>query len=149
MAMNKCGYCPSTRAALKATQIQHEVIEDEEGNIDETADPYGSLLNELEQQNEAACNGLLQQGYALADKLRRTPRRITAEQVRGRAAVKTLPNTRERQDAIMSISTAGGWFHVTNGGGPMTSDDALIAFARKGGLKRVEELEKRRKVTMA
>ncbi|CAB9513798.1 unknown protein [Seminavis robusta] len=28
-AMDKCGYCPSTRQALKATQIRHEIVESE------------------------------------------------------------------------------------------------------------------------
>lgn len=49
-AMEKCGYCPSTRAALQAPQVRHQVVEDEDGVIDLDADPYGALLNELEKR---------------------------------------------------------------------------------------------------
>ncbi|CAB9516025.1 hypothetical protein SEMRO_756_G197690.1 [Seminavis robusta] len=143
-AMQKCGYCPSTRAALKATQIRHEIMESEEGDIDNVADPYGSLLNELEEQNIAAVRELEAAGYTLANSLQRTCKRVTAAQTAGRNSTITIPNSRERQDAIMKISTAGGWFQVTNGGAPMTCDDALIAYARKDMIKEAEELEKKK-----
>ncbi|CAB9528949.1 unknown protein [Seminavis robusta] len=143
-AMDKCGYCPSTRVTLKSSQIRHEIVETEDGDIDEEADPYGALLDELERKNREACEALSLDGYELADNLRRTVGRVTMNQVRGRASTVTEPNTRERQDAIMKVATASGWFHVTNGGAPMTCDDALIAFARKNQEKLAKELEKRK-----
>ncbi|CAB9531097.1 unknown protein [Seminavis robusta] len=145
-AMDKCGYCPSTRVALKSSQIRHEVIESEDGGIDEDADPYGALLDELERKNRQAIEALHLNGYDLADNLRRSINRVTVNQVRGRASTITEPNSRERQEAIQKVgtSTAGGWFHVTNGGAPMTCDDALIAFARKDQEKQARELEKKK-----
>lgn len=143
-AAKKCGYCPSTRVALKSMQIRHEIVEGKDGLVDDDADPYGCLLSELEKQSKEACSYLQEQGFHLADNLQRKARRVTAAQAEGRSSTVTEPNTRKRQDAIMSILTAGGWFHVTNGGGPMNCDDALIAYARKEMLKRAAELETRK-----
>ncbi|CAB9523296.1 unknown protein [Seminavis robusta] len=146
-AARKCGYCPSTRVGLKSAKIRHEIVETEDGDINESADPYGCLLDELEQQNDDAVSFLEDNDYNLADNLRRHPKRVTSAQTKGRMSVVTVPNTRERQDAIQSCSTAGGWFQATNGGAPMTCDDALIAYARKDMLVRAEEMEKRKKST--
>lgn len=37
------------------------------------------------------------------------------------------PGTIQRQEALVSANTAGKFFKVTNGGGPMNSDDCIIA----------------------
>ena len=145
-ARKACGYCPSTRSALQAPQIRHEVIEDEFGDIDEEADVYGLLLNELEQQNKDAVEKLIDEmDYQLAAGLRRSVQRVTAAQTVARAGTRTIPNSRARQDAIMAASTAGGFFHATNGGCPMTCDDALLAYSRKNMQGRAKEFEKRKK----
>lgn len=41
------------------------------------------------------------------------------------------PNTQERQELLAKVGTTGQFFHVANGGGPMNSADALLAWARK------------------
>lgn len=43
----------------------------------------------------------------------------------------TEANTRERQDLLLKVKTAGQFFHVTNGGGPMNGTDALMAWTQK------------------
>jgi len=109
-------------------------------------DPIGALYNQIEQQNHDACAFLENQGYALAkEELKLSLRRATAGQSRGRSVLITAPNTRERQDAIMNAATdAWPWFQVTNGGGPMNSNDALIAWARKSSTEKYLKLAKRK-----
>ena len=115
---------------------------DEDGVIDVDADPLGPLYKGLEDENHAADTYLQSVGYRLTPRLRRSVRTVTQEQTATRNETVTLPNTRERQDLLMSVATAGGWFKVTNGGGPMNSNDALIAMARKKMFKDADELQK-------
>ena len=49
----------------------------------------------------------------------------------GRVRTMTEPNTSERQELLAKVSTAGQFFQVTNGGGPMNSNNALIAYAMR------------------
>jgi len=142
-AYKKCGYCPATRNALDSNQIRHEIVMDEEGEVDDEADPYGRLLSLIEERNHEACAFLTMAGYD-ATLLRRSVRRVTANQTRGRAATVTEPNTRERQDALTEVSTAGQFFQVTGGGGPGNSSDVLIARARKRILVDSEKLQKKK-----
>ena len=46
----------------------------------------------------------------------------------------------------MKVATAGQYFRVTNGGGPMNSNDALIAWARKDMQSKADVLRKKREV---
>jgi hypothetical protein len=93
-------------------------------------DPIGSLYQIYEEQNHEAVAFLFSRGYFLAGKLKGSDKRVEQGRVAGRERVLTEPNTRERQDLLMEVSTAGGFFAVTNGGGPMNSNDAIIAYAR-------------------
>ena len=109
-ARKKCGYWPATRAALESSQVCHQMVEGGDGEVDEVADPQGALLEHLEQLNHGCCSRLEEMGYTLADKAKRFVRRITAAQLAGTEVTKTLPNTRERQDLLEKVSTAGGFF---------------------------------------
>ena len=95
-------------------------------------------------QNCAACKTLLDKGYKLAHKLKLSLRKVEACQVDGRERVLTEPNTRERQELLAKVSTAGQFFHVTNGGGPMNSNDALLAWARKDMSAKATALAKKK-----
>jgi hypothetical protein len=46
------------------------------------------------------------------------------------------------------ISTAGQFFQVTNGGGPMNSNDALIAWARKDMARKAKEMRAKKATIM-
>ena len=131
-AQRKVGYVPATRNALRNSRIRHEVVENANGSVDQDADPYGSMLLELEAQNHAACERLVAHGYSQAnDLLKRYIRRITQGQSAGRIATITEKNTRERQELLAKATCAGDFFHVTNGGGPMNSTDALLGYVLK------------------
>lgn len=132
-AREKCGYCPATRQALKSDRIRHEIVETADGDVDCDADPYGALLSILEKDNHEACNELIEAGYnaAAVNNLRRSVRRVTAAQVIGREATQTLPGTRERQDLLQTVQSAGQFFWFTMGGGAMNCADMLYAFERK------------------
>jgi hypothetical protein len=147
-ARERCGYLPSTRAALNDKKVRHEVIEAVDSDYDEDAlsieelDPVGSLYKIYEEQNHEAVLRLLSKGYLLATKLKMSLCCVEANQIAGRARVLTEPNTRERQDLLMGVSTAGGFFAVTNGGGPMNSNNAILAYARKKLKANAKELRK-------
>ena len=144
-AREKCGYFPATRNALRSDRLRHEIVEDEDGEVDEEKDPYGSMLDTLEQQNHSTVAQLVEKGYTLATLGKRNVERITATQTEGRAAVRTLPNTRERQDLLMKCSRAGHFFEITDGGGVLNSADMLLAKERKDMLVRAQALEKTKK----
>jgi hypothetical protein len=144
-AREKCGYFPATRNALRSDRLRHELVEGEDEAVNEEEESYGSILEKLEQQNHSAVARLVEKGYALATLGKRTVERITASQTEGRAAVKTLPNTRERQDLLMTCSRAGHFFEATDGGGVMNSADMMLARERKDMLQRAKALEKAKK----
>jgi len=148
-AQEKCGYCPANHNALKSKRVRHEVVINDNNEIDDDADPFGQLLTLLEEQNHQACNKLLEAGYNNAELLRRHVRRVTTNQTAGRDATVTIENTRARQDLLMEVSTAGQFFHVTNGGAPMNSSDALIAYERKRMFKEAEAMEKKKEMYTA
>jgi hypothetical protein len=142
-AREKCGYFPATRNALKSDRIRHEIVEDEDGNMMDGS--YTLMLDELEQQNHRMVDKLVEKGYALAQLGKRNVQRITARQIEGRAAVRTEPSTRERQDLLMKCARAGHFFEITDGGGVLNSADMLLSRERREMLVRAEELEKTKK----
>jgi hypothetical protein len=150
-AKAKCGYCPSTRAALGSTKVRREVVLGSalEPSVDTEEDPIGKMYKEIECQNHEAVKFLIEKGYKTANKLKLSLRKVDANKVNGRAHVLTEPNTRERRDLLAKVSTAGQFFHVTNGGGPMNSNDALIAWGRKDTAKRVAALLKKKEALCA
>jgi hypothetical protein len=61
------------------------------------------------------------------------------------APTRTAPNTREHQDNLEKVATAGQFFAVTGGGGVLNQADFLIAAERKRMRGEGEELEKVKK----
>ena len=145
-AREKCGYCPATRRSLESDRVRHEVIENYDGEVDPEADTYGLLLDTLESQNHACVARLVEKGYFLASEGKRYVKRITASQIEGRDAHKTLPNTRERQDALMACSTAGQFFWFTDGGYVMNCTDMLLARERREMKVRAKPMETQKKL---
>ena len=58
--------------------------------------------------------------------------------------VRTVPNTREHQDALQNYHYAGDFFCLTNGGDVLTSPDMIIAMERKRSGKIIAMLDKER-----
>ena len=90
-------------------------------------DVYGALLDQVERRNHKCVASLEAKGYEQASKAKRFVKRITANQVEGRCAVRTEPNTQEREDLLTKCSTAGQFFQITGGGYVMNCADMLIA----------------------
>jgi hypothetical protein len=142
-ARTKAGFFPATRAALETDRIRHEIVQTLEGDgIDLEADSHGLLLQQLENENHGAASNLLEKGYELAEQGKRYVNRITSNQQRGRDAVKTYANTRERQDALEKCKYPGDFFRATGGGACGNSSDCLLARARKNGYKDAIEFRK-------
>jgi hypothetical protein len=81
--------------------------------------------------------------------LKRSVIQVTANQINGKEVTQTIPNTREHQDQLFQVSTAGQYFSVTNGGAPMNSTDMLLAMERKQMYKTAEKLEKTRSLYLS
>jgi hypothetical protein len=141
----KCGYFPATQNALKSNRIRHKIVEDEDGNIGVEDGSYALMLDELEQQNHRMVDKLVEKGYALAQLGKRNVQRITARQIEGRAALRTEPSTRERQDLLMKCARAGHFFEITDGDGVLNSGDMLPSREWREMLVRAGELEKTKK----
>jgi hypothetical protein len=122
----KCGYIPATRIALKSEKLHHELFLNSDGEVDHDADPLGMILKQLEQHNHQVEEELAERGFLIAKNIKRSINVISGTR-RAARSTKTLPNTRERQEALMGILTAGAWFKITNGGVPMNCNNAIIA----------------------
>jgi hypothetical protein len=145
-ARDKCGYAPATRNSLKSEKLRHEAILDEHGEAVLDADPLGELLMGLEKDNHEAFNFLLNRGYSKESLLllKRSIKRVTANQVKGRESVQTAMNTSERQEQLMGFKTAGQYFSITQGGAPTTCNDMLIKIEREHMLAEATKLEARK-----
>lgn len=76
--------------------------------------------------------------------LKRFANTVTPNQVSGRESVVTLPNTRECQDQLLKVASAGQFFSITRGGALTTSTDVLLALERKQMLAEATKLEKKK-----
>jgi hypothetical protein len=141
-AIDKCGYAPATRNSLNSERIRHEAVLDENGNADDVADPLGTMLGMLQQNNVAAVKFLEEKGYLKASLLKRSVITVMANQVASREGAWAVRHSREHQDNLMNALTAGDHFRATNGGEPTNSTDALLAMERKRMLKMAAKLEK-------
>jgi hypothetical protein len=141
-AIDKCGYAPATRNSLNSERIRHEAVLDENGNADDVADPLGTMLGMLQQNNVAAVKFLEEKGYLKASLLKRSVITVMANQVASREGAWAVHHSREHQDNLMNALTAGDHFRATNGGEPTNSTDALLAMERKRMLKKASKLEK-------
>ena len=144
----KCGYFPASRSALKSEQIRHQIVEDAAGDVDNEADPLGVLYEMMEKDNIASTTWLVENGLVEAQLCKRKVNRVTANMIAGRAAVETLPGSRERQHLLAKCSTAGGHFRITRGGGPINGSDMIIGRLREIMLKDAEKMEKKRDAMM-
>ena len=141
-AREKCGYVPATRAALHSSRVRHEIVETRDGELDDEADPMGALYLKLEEDNNMAVEKLVQSGFNLAFKGRRTVKRMSANQVAGREQIETVPGSRERQDLLAKCKSAEQHFCITGGGGLVNSTDALIGKVRQKMLVNAEAMRK-------
>jgi hypothetical protein len=130
-AIDKCGYAPATWNSLNSERICHEAVLDENGNADDVADPLGTMLGMLQQNNVAAVKFLEEKGYLKASLLKWSVITVTSNQVTSREGAWAVRHSREHQDNLMNALTAGDHFRATNGGEPMNSTDALLAMERK------------------
>ena len=136
----KLGFYPFTRACLLDAKVKHEVVLRPDGSIDLDADPQSTILIEIEKENKEAVAKINQLGGD-GKHLSIDAPKLSAH--RKKIAV-TVPNTRERQDAIGRASTAGGQFFA-NAGGVINSDDFFIATERKKRSADIILLEKQKK----
>ena len=145
----KCGYFPATRAGLKSDRIRHEVVENEDGDVDLEADPLGQMYDNLERDNAAAVRLLIENGYEIASQCRRKINRVTSNMVVGRERIETLPGSQERQELLARCSTAGQHYRITNGGGPVNCEDMIIGRVRQRMAPLAEKKEAQKKAILA
>jgi hypothetical protein len=115
---------------------------DEDGEVDDEADPMGSYLKTMQELEKTCCEILDSFGYD-GSKFRID---LLARKNEKRMKERThQPHTRERQDAITHVTTQGGLFLKT-GGSTMNSDDYFIACERADNkLSKIEELKEKKK----
>ena len=135
----KLGFYPFTRACLLDSKVKHEVVLLADGTIDLDADPQSTILIEFEKENKEAVAKINQLGGDGKHLSIEAPK-LSAH--RKKIAV-TVPNTRERQDAIGRASTAGSLFYA-NAGEVINSDDFFIATERKKRSADIILLEKQK-----
>jgi hypothetical protein len=147
-AWSKCGYVPATRNGLKSDAVRFEVEDCIDVEIGEDMDPQAVLLEYLEKDNHEVVAKLEEKGYKLAKEGKRFIKRLSVEQIQGREAVRTAPNTRERQDALAKAHRAGQYFHIMNGGGVLNCADLLIGLERKEMAKKADEMRKEKEAIL-
>ena len=129
---------------MNLEKLWHEVFLNAANEIVIEADPKGEILNKMEVQNHKALEYLTEQWYLLADTLKRCVQQISEARNQAQRSVVTCPYTRERQESLVGILTASGWFKATNRGITMNCNDAIIVLEleRLGALDK--ELSKRK-----
>ena len=133
----KLGFYQFTRACLLDAKVKHEVVVLADGTIDLEADPLALVLMRYENENKEAVAKIIQLGGTGNYLLKEVPKLIAQ---RKKIAV-TVPNTRERQDALGKASTAGAQFYA-NAGGVVNSNDFFIAAETKQRSEEIIPLEK-------
>ena len=138
----KLGVYPHfTRVALQSKHIRHEIIVDEAGNADISADPQSDNLRALMQLNQTSCDILDAAGYNGA-LLRATLSEFSSSK---RKDAITQPRTRERQQALEFTKAGGGKRFQRTGGAAYNDDDVIISLQRKSLKAELEDLEKTKK----
>ncbi len=135
-AWAQVGAVPFTKKCLDDPKVRHDGTDER--------DPNFCVYHDIQQQNDFAVLQLNAMGYD-GDLLRAEfrPDKIL-ERMDAEAAV-TVPQTRERQDALAAAHNAGMRFFATGGGTHLTDDDIFIGIEMGDRKKRVVELERDRK----
>ena len=143
----KCGYVPANRIALKSGKLRHEIIQNDDGTLSETANDATEtkLLLEMETLNHNVVDKLVDAGYSDAGSLKRMLKIVSPEQTKAREVVLTKPGTTERIRQLVLSKTAGDFFRATNGGGCMNSNDCIVAAQLKSKKKLLPGLIKEKK----
>jgi len=134
-AWRKCGAVPLTRSVLNSPDVQHEVVLNADGTVNEEMDPQGYKLMELEQSNHQACDFLSSFGFDGSQFRLEAPRKHMKKYKL------TVPQSKERIAAIQNASSAGKMFHVTHGQ-HLNSEDFFAARAKTTRDKETLELQK-------
>ena len=134
-AWRKCGAVPLTRSVLNSPDIRHEVLINANGTVNESMDPHGFKLMEIEQSNHQACDFLMTFGFDGSQFRMDAPKRSVKKYKL------TEPHSKERIKAIQKASTAGKMFHATHGQ-HLNLDDFFEARAKTTRDKEIIELEK-------
>ena len=119
------GIVPFTRNSLKSKHVRHELVMTSNGEVDDSADPMSSHLMALHNLNSTCCAILTSFG-ADGNLLYKEPKPKNSAKQKAKL---TVPNSRERQDAIANSTTQGGLF-LRTGGATANADDVFIAMER-------------------
>ena len=105
----KCGAVPMTREPLSSTKVRHEIIMNSDGSSNSDIDPMSAALLQMEHSNHISCDFLSTMGYDGSQL------RINAPRQSAKKFQLTVPNSKERVEAIQRAKTAGQLFHATHG----------------------------------
>jgi len=119
----KCGAVPLTREALHSDKVRHETIVNRDGSTNTDIDPMSAALVQMEMSNHMSCDFLSTMGYDGSQL------RIDAPKQSAKKFEITVPNSKERVEAIQRAKTAGQLFHATHGH-HLNSDDFFRARAK-------------------
>ena len=122
----KVGLSPFNRASLENKAIRHELVHNNQGTIDLTADPQSKYIQLLKNTNVMACE-ILDSFHANGGLLR--AKTIVRNSTQRRNQL-TKPHSRERQDAISTANSQGDIF-LRTGCVASNCDDVFIAIKRK------------------
>jgi hypothetical protein len=135
-AWAQVGAVPFTKKCLENPKVRHDGTD--------KRDPLFDVFRDIQQQNDFAVVQLNAMGYD-GDALRAQFRPDKIRERQEASASVTAPRSRERQEALSAINTAGKRFFATGGGTHQTEDDLLIGQEIGDRKKRVANLEKERK----
>jgi len=131
------------RNALKHGLIRHEIVMGDDECIDVDTDHHGEMLAITEKANHTSVAFYEERGYDLAGDAKRVINRVTSETASSVSGqTRTVPNTREHQDALQKCSTAGQLFRITGGGDVLTRKNMILAHERKQMDRRAKQASK-------
>ena len=148
-ALAKCGYFPATRQSLGAKKLRREWtgedIDDSPGaDLDRGHD---EMLADIQSLNHATVDKLVELGYEVASEFKCYIRKNPSLASIFSPSIKTVPLSTVPKDVVeklLSVRTAGKWFSVTGGGGPLNCTEMLQIQHLKANRIKAKKLRKRK-----
>merc|ERR1719253_1459340 len=125
----KVGAAPLTMECLKSEKVRHDLADD---------DPLAAKLGEIQGKNHLACDILSLRGFR-GDLLRKNIKQTVIPEISI-----TVPNSKERIEALAKCTRAGPRFLATEGG-HVNNDDFFKASELQDRRTKLKDLEKEKK----
>ena len=145
-SLEKCGYCPATRAGLRSTKLRRGVrSDDQDSKLQSNKKRFEEMIKEIEVENHKTVKILIEKGYTTATVFQRWLKKesIITSQLRASVKTTTICDLSDKNlKKLLEVKTAGQWFSFTGGGGPLNCTAMIQARQMQENAKQIKLLQK-------